>query len=468
MFFKKKLTDHQNRTCSMKFIKKNFYLLSIAILLLFVGLIVAFRQNEPDILPLKNRIGGTSMGNEWLNTKQAIEGLIENVRKNPDDVKSKIQLSQAYIQEARITGDYDYYDAASIKLLTSALKQEPENYEAMATLATVYLSQHHFKEGLELGKRAQALNPHAAFVYGVLTDAYVELGMYDSAVYMVDSMCAIRPDLRSYSRVSYLREIYGDIPGAIEVMKMALDAGLPGLEQTEWVRLYLGRLYEITGSIDTAEMYYKAANTLRPNYAYALAALGRIELAKKNYAAAITLYEQAASLVQDYSFGDELIDLYRLNNEPGKADSIGKEVIKLLSEHANTHDEDEEAGHYADKELAYAYLKTNDREAALKHALAEYKRRPANMEVNELMAWVHYQRKEYDQCIPYLEQAMRIGSRNPVLLCRAGLIYCKNNQPEKGLVLLREAISTNPYLQHDLLKESMTYLDEQNKGKVNL
>jgi len=100
--------------------------------------------------------------------------------------------------------------------------------------------------------------------------------------------------------------------------------------------------------------------------------------------------------------------------------------------------------------------------------LAEYKRRPANMEVNELMAWVHYQRKEYDQCIPYLEQAMRIGSRNPVLLCRAGLIYCKNNQPEKGLVLLREAISTNPYLQHDLLKESMTYLDEQNKGKVNL
>ena len=137
MFFKKKLTDHQNRTRSMKFIKTNFYLLSIAILLLFVGVIVAFRQNEPDILPLKNRIGGTSMGNEWLNTKQAIEGLIENVRKNPDDVKSKIQLSQAYIQEARITGDYDYYDAASIKLRTSALKQEPENYEVMGTLATV-------------------------------------------------------------------------------------------------------------------------------------------------------------------------------------------------------------------------------------------------------------------------------------------------------------------------------------------
>ena len=129
--------------------------------------------------------------------------------------------------------------------------------------------------------------------------------------------------------------------------------------------------------------------------------------------------------------------------------SIGKEVIKLLSEHANTNDEDEEAGHYADKELAYVYLKTGDREAALKHALAEFKRRPANIEVNELMAWVHYQRKEYPQCIPYLEQAMRLGSKNPVLLCRAGLIYCKNNQSERGVALLREAVMINPYLPHD-------------------
>ncbi|MEO6166324.1 MAG: tetratricopeptide repeat protein [Chitinophagales bacterium] len=449
----------------MEFVKKNFYLLSIVILILFVGMIVVFRQEEPDVLPLKNRIGGTSMGNEWLNTKQAIEGLLEKVRKNPDDVKSKIQLAQAYIQEARITGDYNYYDAASIKLLNSVLKKEPKNYEAVATLATVYLSQHHFQQGLELGRKAQQINPYAAFVYGVLTDAYVELGKYDSAIYMVDSMCAIRPDLRSYSRVSYLREIYGDIPGAIEVMKMAVDAGLPGMEQTEWVRVYLGRLYETSGKIDTAEMYYKAASTLRPNYAYALAALGRIERAKKNYPQAITYFQQASSLVKDYSFGDELMDLYRLNNEPEKAESTGVEVIKLLNTHANTNDENEDAGHYADKELAYVYLKTGDRDAALKHAMAEYKRRPDNIDVNEMMAWVLYQRGETDQCIPYVEKAMRTGSKNPVLLCRAGLIYCKNNEAEKGIALLQEAVAVNPYMDEDMMKEAKSYLDKA-PGKI--
>lgn len=445
----------------MEFIKKNFYLISFIILIFFVGIIVAFRKEEPDVLPLKNRIGGTSIGNEWLNTRTAIEGLLEKVRKNPDDAKSKIQLAQAYIQEARVTGDYNYYDLASIKLLNAVISKEPENFEALATLATVYLSQHHFQQGLDIGKKAQRINPHAAFVYGVLTDGFVELGKYDSAVVMVDSMCAIRPDLRSYSRVSYLREIYGDIPGAIEVMKMAVDAGLPGLEQTEWVRVYLGRLYEISGKIDTAEMYYKAANTLRPNYAYAIAALGRVEQARKNYPQAITYFQQAASLVKDYSFGDELADLYRLTGQPAKADSMNREVINLLKLHANSNDENEDAGHYADKELAYVYLKAGDKDAALNHALAEYKRRSENIEVNEMMAWVYFQRGEADKSIPYIEIAMRTGSKNPVLLCRAGLIYCKSNQPEKGMALLQQALQMNPYLKEDLATEAMDKLHQQ-------
>ena len=53
-------------------------------------------------------------------------------------------------------------------------------------------------------------------------------------------MVDIRPDIRSYSRVSYLREIYGDYPGAIEAMKMAVDAGVAGDEATEWARIQLG------------------------------------------------------------------------------------------------------------------------------------------------------------------------------------------------------------------------------------
>jgi tetratricopeptide (TPR) repeat protein len=444
----------------MSFIKKNFYLISIVILILFVGMIVLFRQKEPDVPQLKSRVGGISLGGEWINTKQAIDGLIEKLRKNPDDIKLKIQLAQGYIQEARITGDYTYYDEACIKLMNSVLKKEPNNFEALVTLATAYLSQHHFQEGLEVGLRAKKINPHAAFAYGVLTDAYIEMGKYDSAIVMVDSMCAIRPDLTSYSRISYLREIYGDIPGSIEAMNSALNAGIPRMEQTEWVRVYLGRLYEMSGKTDTAEYYYQSANLMRPNYANAIAGLGRIERQRKNYTLAITYFQQAGSLVTDYSFGDELIDLYRLNNQPKKSDSMAKEVVKLLNVHANTDDRNPDAGHYADKELAYVYLKTGENDLALKHAEAEYKRRPDNIDVNEMMAWTWYKRGEWNKCLPFIERAMRTGSKNPGLLCRAGLIYYKNNQHEKGLALLQEAIAINPYLNEDLMQEAEAYVSK--------
>lgn len=442
----------------MNFIKKNFYIISFLVLILFVGMIVLFRKKEPDVPPLKDRIGGISQGGEWLNTKQAIDGLIEKVRKNPDDLKSKVQLSQAYIQEARITGDYNYYDQACIKLLNSVLAKDPQNFEALSTLATVYLSQHHFQQGLELGLRAKKINPHAAYIYGVLTDGYVELGKYDTAVNTVDSMCAIRPDLRSYSRISYVREIYGDIPGAKDAMKMAVEAGLPGMEQTEWARVYLGRLYEMTGNIDTAQFYYEESNAIRPNYAYALAGLGRIERAKKNYAQSIKYFEQAGSLVSDYSFGDELIDLYRLTNQPKKADSMANAVITDLTSQSNSDEKNPDAGHYTDRELAYIYLKVGDIKNAAKHAEAEYSRRPDNIDVNELMAWVSYNKQEFDKAVPYMEKALRTGSKNPVLLCRAGLIYCKVNQTEKGMALLQEAVKSNPYLDENLMKEAMAYL----------
>lgn len=57
------------------------------------------------------------------------------------------------------------------------------------------------------------LNPYNADIYGALVDANVELGNYKEAVAMCDKMLSIRPDLRSSSRASYIRQIFGDNNG---------------------------------------------------------------------------------------------------------------------------------------------------------------------------------------------------------------------------------------------------------------
>ncbi len=384
---------------------------------------IASDRKKEDVTPtLKERAVQVSLQGEWLNTKNAVEALLDKIKVNPNDNKAKLQLAMAYIQEGRMTGDHDYYDEASVKLLNQVLGKEPQNFDAMCCKATVLLSQHHFQDGLKIAQEAVKINPNNAFVYGILCDAYVELGNYDEAVKMADKMSATRPDLRSYTRVSYLREIFGDQQGAIEAMRMALESGYPALEQTEWTRCQLGQLYENIGDTINAAFQYKKSLSIRENYPYALMGIGRLEKQKKNYKLAISYFEQAQKMVKDYGIGDELTDLYLLNGEKEKSIQNAQNVILMLQEHANSDDKNPDEGHYADKELAYAFLKINNIDEALKCAIREYNRRPENIEANETLAWCFYKKGDVAMAKKYMAVALKTACKKAELLERAKAI----------------------------------------------
>ncbi len=438
--------------------RKNLYPILIVVTLLLLAAIFIFsKKPKAKLPPFKDRTGTIALAGEWLNTKKAIEGLLATIEQNPQDYKAMLNLSQAYIQEGRTTGDHGYYDKAALELLDEVIKNEPQNFDALCCKGTVLLSQHHFAEGLEIAKIALPISPNSAFIYGILCDANLELGNYTEAVKMADKMVSIRPDIRSYARVSYLREIYGDIPGAITAMKLAVDAGYPGLEQSEWTRCVLGHLYENTGNLDSAEYEYSVALRNRPNYAFAIAGLGHIAKAKANYKEAIGYYEKAKNMIVEFSFSDELTDLYRLNNQKDKADKNAESVIELLGPNAGD-ESDTGHGHYADKELAYAYIKINNLEKALKHATTEYQRRPNNIDVCETLAWVDYKLSDFKNADILINKALATHCKNPILLCRAGLIKIKINDVEKGKALIKQALETNPFLDVDLRNEASVYL----------
>ncbi|GAB2950709.1 hypothetical protein GCM10027048_14960 [Hymenobacter coalescens] len=413
-----------------------------------VAAVLLARKPAP-IPPLKERHGSLALGGEWLNTRQAVGGLQERLRRNPDDHEARLQLAQAYVQESRITGDHTYYDAAALRLVDEVLADERDHFEALCTKAVISLSQHHFGQGLMLAERAAELNPYNGFVQGLLCDAHVELGHYPEAVRAADRMNELRPDLRAYSRVSYLREIHGDVPGAKEAMDMAVRAGVAGMEQTEWCRVMLGRLYENAGDLPRATAAYNAALATRPGYAYAQAGLARVARAQGDYATAIRLLKMAKAQVRDFAFDDELTDLYRLSGQATQADASARSVIEQLKAHANTDDENDAEGHYTDRELAYAYLKAGNLDRALEHAKTEYERRPANIEVCETMAWVHYKRGEFAAARKYMAQARRTNCQQPQLLYRAGCIALRNGEIAKGQALLRQARDLNPHLALD-------------------
>jgi tetratricopeptide (TPR) repeat protein len=403
--------------------KKYFYVLFLLLSIVIFGFVYrTTNQKKEEIPTLKERNINIGLQNEWLNTKAAIAGLLERIKANPNDNKAKLELAMGYIQESRVTGDHDYYDEAALKLLNQVLEKETNNFDVLCAKATVLLSQHHFQEGAEFAQKALVINPNNAFVYGILCDANLELGDYDTAVKMADKMVSIRPDVRSYTRISYLREIFGDYKGAIEAMQLATKSAYPGLEQSEWTRCQLGKLYETTGDTTKAAQCYKESLLYRENYPYALVGLGHLAQAKKEYNVAIRYVEQAQKAVQDYSFGDQLIDLYNLNGEKEKANDMTLKVIEELQKHANTDEQNPEKGHYADKELAYLYLKANNPIKALECAIREHNRRPENIETNEALAWCYYKNNDLVAAKKYMGKALRYNSTNPELLARAEAI----------------------------------------------
>ncbi|RYD72801.1 MAG: tetratricopeptide repeat protein, partial [Sphingobacteriales bacterium] len=439
------------------------YILVILFFITATGFIVFKYKKEETVKAnteygLLERKGQAANTSEWTKTKTTAETLLGKIKQQPNDVNALLELTALYVKEARVTGNHVYYDMAAMKYADKALKIDSVNFIGLVFKSLIQMSQHHFSDGLATAQKAQRINPDNAYVYGLIIDGNVEMGNYKAAVENADIMVSLRPDLNSYSRVSYLREIHGDNKGAIEAMKMAVDAGAPGDEGAEWARVQLGHLYENIGEMKYAEMHYTISLDQRPGYPYALAGMARIALAQKDYTKAISLFEQANAELEDKPFHEDLIETYRLAGNSQKADEMAKTAIEKMSKDAKASEKDENIGHYSDRELAYAYLNVKNYDKALEHAMLEYNRRPDNIDVNEAIAWVYYNKGEYDKALPYLKTALKTNSKNPTLLCRAGLIYDKTGDKPLAKTTITKALETNPNIQQTLKTQSTQVL----------
>ncbi len=366
-----------------------------------------------EIPRLLDRSEALWQGKEWENVQNYYVEYRQKLDKNDQDHEARLALVQLFVNEARITGEHGHYYPAALKAIDGiglAKASKDVRFRALSAKAGVQLSLHDFASALETAEKAVALNPYNAQIYGALVDANVELGRYEEAVAMADKMVSIRPDLRSYARVSYLREIYGQVEGAIDAMQLAVDAGYPGYEQTAWARLTLGELQQRYGQLEQAEMQYKIALAEREDYPFALGALADLAIERKEYQKAEGLLKEACAIIPEFGFYESLARVYKATGREEAFQQTLEELWVMLKE-------DTDSGHNMNLEYAELYSElAGDQEKALEYATKEYEKRPGNIDVNRVMAKIHHRMGNGTAAAKHLEAARRTNAQYPELM----------------------------------------------------
>ena len=365
-------------------------------------------QVWPELMIRNSGIDNTP---EWEAVVHKVNAYRSDLIADPQDPNALVGLSMLYAKEARITGEHGYYYPAILDMLDLALAQETISKEnlhtGVALRANVLLAQHRFREGLEAAEYAHSLNPYNAQVYAALIDAHVELGNYARAVELGEEMMEIKPGLMTYARASYLREIYGDLPGAIEAMEYAVNAGYPGLDNAEWARVTLGSLYQKAGAWDKAEQAYMESLVYRPDYPFAKAGLAEVYIHKGNYNEAETLLKEALGSVPEIGFQTTLYELYAAWGKTELLETTYEGIIAMV-------EDDKAHGHKVD--LDYAILihnYGNDPDKALELALNEYNERPDNIDVNATLAGIYADLGQREKAHSHYLKATRTGKKIP-------------------------------------------------------
>jgi tetratricopeptide (TPR) repeat protein len=219
-------------------------------------------------------------------TDRRIAALQAVVRARPHRTDGYVALAGAYAQKARESGDVQFYGKAS-GLLRRALALDPTNPAALTERGALALSRHDFHAALRDARAARRAAPELNRPFGVLVDALMELGRYREAGRALQAMIDRKPDVAAYARVSYWRELHGDLAGARSAMALAAGAGGDTPEGSASVYALLSHLDLLRGRLGLAARDARAGLFRFPGHPAATAALARVHAARGDLGAAI-------------------------------------------------------------------------------------------------------------------------------------------------------------------------------------
>ncbi|TML16127.1 MAG: tetratricopeptide repeat protein [Actinobacteria bacterium] len=368
--------------------------------------------------------------------EQTIANLQDHLTKVPNDYPAWATLGLAYVQQAKITVNSDYYPKAQGSFEKSLSINDIDNFLAYAGLSALASARHDFATAEAQARKGLALNPSSAVLYGALGDALVQLGRYAEADDAIAKMASLRPDTSSYARQSYLRELRGDISGARTLMQQALNVA-PTPSDRAFALFYLGELDYNSGDVNAALTNYRRALAASPTDIQSLAGKAKAEAALGQHLTAIDDYTTVVSRAPEpgvvLEFGEFLQSIGR-TDEAQSQYQIVDATQRLL----------EANGVEPDATMTLFYVNRGQPATALANAERGITTRPF-LVMRDAYAWALHANGRDTEALTAVQQALALGTRSALTQYHAGMINLSLGNTEAARAELETALTINPF-----------------------
>ena len=322
-------------------------------------------------------------------------------------------------------------------LLTKS--NEAYDYSRVSTvrsLARNYISQHRFKEALELANKALAIGEGKKETQKLLFDVQMELGNYSEAVINLN---AIR-DMDSFDyliRLAKWNDHKGDLETAITFMEKARD--IADKEDNKVLKIWsysnLGDFYGHAGRIQESYDSYLKTLVLDPNYSYALKGIAWIVFSSERNV------KEANRIIEAITATHNTPDFYLFKSQIAQYQGSKSEEIKNRNAYFSMIDKNNYGAMY-NKYSALIYA--DDKETAqkaLQIAKIEVSHRPT-ADSYDLLAWAYLNVGENSKALEIAQNYVVGKSFEPKVQYHLAMIYKANNLGLKTKSIKKELLSS--------------------------